>query len=490
MAESKDFSNSNELILLHEKLRDLQHQNEALKLQNEISILERQIDSMQLSFQNQYDSNYEDKQTSTPKCLTRQYATPLSERRRRLLPPTPDKKPFKIESVLTPLAEKQRFTESPCGSDLNYPRDRFVTFRKRKSKPANKTESLHSNIQMDTSNSTEIKRDPKNSNSKRSVMMKPATYDGTSSWIDYKAHFEACSEINQWTNKEKGLYLSVSLRGQAQGVFGNLTSKSPNYDELVLALEERFSPPNQTELYRTQLRERRQKASESLSDMRQDIRRLTNLAYPSAPSNVKETLAKEQFIDSLVNSDMRLRNKQARPTSLNEAVRHAVELEAFNRAERKSHENHGYMRKLNSGEYDSPKNQDDKLDSLTKLVEEIKNMLSMFRRQNNYQTVDKRNRNTSKQNQNNRTSSRTFANGPNTNSLHCNECGQKGHNKYNCRKFSGRSKRKIYVLEKDCENSSNSCGSGLFVEATINGIKANCLIDTGALSMISSSFIE
>jgi hypothetical protein len=273
--------------------------------------------------------------------------------------------------------------------------------------------------------------------------MKPATYDGTSSWIDYKAHFEACSEINQWTNKEKGLYLSVSLRGQAQGVFGNLTSKSPNYDELVLALQERFSPPNQTELYRAQLRERRLKATESLSEMGQDIRRLTNLAYPSAPSDVKETLAKEQFIDSLVNSDMRLRIKQARPTSLNEAVRHAVELEAFNRAEQKSYETNGYMRTLNSDEYDSPESEDDKLDSLIKLVEEMKNMLFMLRRQNNYQTFDKRNRNTSKQNQNNKTSSRTLAYGSNTKSFKCYECGQKGHNKYNCRQFITKSKRKI-----------------------------------------------
>ena len=72
-----------------------------------------------------------------------------------------------------------------------------------------------------------------------------------------------------------------------------------------------------------------------MSELGQDIRRLTNLAYPNAPVDVRETLAKEQFIDSLHNSDMRLRIKQARPTDLNDAVRHAVELEAFDRAERR-----------------------------------------------------------------------------------------------------------------------------------------------------------
>jgi hypothetical protein len=45
--------------------------------------------------------------------------------------------------------------------------------------------------------------------------VKAATYDGTSSWLDYKSHFDACSRINQWSENEKGLYLAVALRGQA-----------------------------------------------------------------------------------------------------------------------------------------------------------------------------------------------------------------------------------------------------------------------------------
>ena len=126
--------------------------------------------------------------------------------------------------------------------------------------------------------------------------MKPATYDGSVAWMDYKAYFDACSELNCWTDQQKGLYLSVSLRGQAQGVFGNLGSGKHDYDDLVKALEERFAHPNQTELYRVQLRERRQKASESMAELGQDIRRLTNLAYPKAPRDVRETLAKNSLL--------------------------------------------------------------------------------------------------------------------------------------------------------------------------------------------------
>jgi hypothetical protein len=48
----------------------------------------------------------------------------------------------------------------------------------------------------------------------------------------------------------------VTLRGQAQGILGDLPiDKQQDYKSLVKALEERFAPPNQTELYRVKLTE-------------------------------------------------------------------------------------------------------------------------------------------------------------------------------------------------------------------------------------------
>jgi hypothetical protein len=76
--------------------------------------------------------------------------------------------------------------------------------------------------------------------------------------------------------------------------------------------------------------QRRQKATETLSELGQSIRRLTNFAYPTAPGEVRETLAKDHFIDTLIDSDIRFRIKQSRPANLNEAV----ELEAYNKVER------------------------------------------------------------------------------------------------------------------------------------------------------------
>ena len=205
-----------------------------------------------------------------------------------------------------------------------------------------------------------------------SVRVEPATFDGTGSWLDYRAHYDAVAEINNWNQTEKRFYLAVSLRGQAQGVFGNISTQSKDYDKLVKALEERFAPPNQTELYRVQLRERKQTASETLSALGQDIRRLTNLAYQTAPCDVRETLAKEQFIDALHSSDIRLRMKQARPSDLNDAVTHAVELEAYDRTDRKKQKGQGYLFSANTSETKAQEKSDSTSTNMEQLAETLK----------------------------------------------------------------------------------------------------------------------
>ena len=57
------------------------------------------------------------------------------------------------------------------------------------------------------------------------MKVEPATFDGFSSWLDYKTHFDMCAELNRWNAKWKGLYLVVSLRGQAQDVFEKFASR-------------------------------------------------------------------------------------------------------------------------------------------------------------------------------------------------------------------------------------------------------------------------
>ena len=165
--------------------------------------------------------------------------------------------------------------------------------------------------------------------------IRPATFDGSTSWTDYKVQFELLAELNCWDDTAKAVYLAASLRGSAQSVLGDLDCvRRRNYMALTAALGQRFGPENQTELFRVQLKNRVRKREETLPELAQAIRRLTRQAYPSADYLLQETLAKENFVDSLQDADVRWRVFQSRPGSLEEAVRVAVELEAFQVADR------------------------------------------------------------------------------------------------------------------------------------------------------------
>ena len=175
-------------------------------------------------------------------------------------------------------------------------------------------------------------------NSTNDILRRPAVmpdkFDGGVAWQDYIAHFELCAKLNYWTETQKANYLAVSLRGRAQELLGDMTSETKNcYESLVGCLANRFGSQGQADLYRVQLRTRARHENESLPELAQSIRRLVIRAYPQASLSLREVLSLDCFMDALDDSDIRLRLKQNKPPDLEEAVRLAIELEAFRKAE-------------------------------------------------------------------------------------------------------------------------------------------------------------
>ena len=310
------------------------------------------------------------------------------------------------------------------------------------------------------------------------LCMKPATYDGTGLWNDYLSHFESVSLLNHWTETEKGLYLAASLRCQALGILGNQPRDDrQNYTRLVQSLQDRFAPSNQTELYRSQLRERRQKASESLPEMGQDVRRLTNLAYPTASSDLKEILAIEQFLDGLYDSEMRLKIKQARPSSLNDAIQRAVELEAFNRAEKRRTETVRWMEHKSSAR--SPK--------LEKLIEAMQKSISTLAREVRDLKRSKGQGNqimteAPKRKVENRSGE------PRVRLRRCYKCGSTEHLRRDCPRIQrNQHVDKAVETRPHCSRDDESADdTELYVSMLVNGMPTRFLVDTGAtVSLLS-----
>ena len=87
-------------------------------------------------------------------------------------------------------------------------------------------------------------------------------------------------------------------------------------------------------MYRAQLKERQWKYGENIPEFGQIILRLTTLAYPGANASLIVTLAMGNFTDFISDSEMRLKIQQTQLKVFNEAVKVAVDLEAFDKASR------------------------------------------------------------------------------------------------------------------------------------------------------------
>ncbi|KAJ8020649.1 hypothetical protein HOLleu_40299 [Holothuria leucospilota] len=165
--------------------------------------------------------------------------------------------------------------------------------------------------------------------------IRPGTYDGSSAWEDYRAQFEVVAELHHWSPAVMAMCLAASLRGEAQSVLADLhVDARRDYQSLVNALSRRFDPAHQTEVFRIQLKNRNRKKDETLPELAQEIRRLSRQAYPAAPSEVQALMSKDHFVDALDDSDVRLAVYQARLRNLDEALRVALEMEAFQTVEK------------------------------------------------------------------------------------------------------------------------------------------------------------
>ena len=159
---------------------------------------------------------------------------------------------------------------------------------------------------------------------------KVATYDRKSSWKDYHVQFEMVASLNGWDEDTKALELATSLRESAQGILTDLEpEKRFDYHSLVSALSARFESDNQADVYLAHLRTRVRAKSESLPELGQEIKKLARHALPSAPSEVREWLALTHFVDALDNEFMEYSVKQAKPRTVDDAVKAAVEIESF-----------------------------------------------------------------------------------------------------------------------------------------------------------------
>ena len=116
----------------------------------------------------------------------------------------------------------------------------------------------------------------------------------------------------------------------------NTDADRQDYHNLTVSLESRFGVSKQEPWFRSQLRCRTRGAGETLPCLARDVERLVAMAYPSAVQKLRDSLACDHFLDALNDVDLQIAVRQGRPSSLQEALAHAMEIEAIRRSVRSS----------------------------------------------------------------------------------------------------------------------------------------------------------
>ena len=187
-----------------------------------------------------------------------------------------------------------------------------------------------------TNSNTETSTSTSNTRADNSVKLKPQTFAGTDDdFDDFLTQFEITSEINGWNYRSKSLYLANSLTGAARALLNELNDiQRRDYRCLVQKLKERYGSENRAEVFRSQLKSRIKGKGETTAELAQAIRKLTRQAYPQVSLDVVEALSVDHFIDALPESEIRLRLREVGPTTLAEAERIAVRMDAHRQADK------------------------------------------------------------------------------------------------------------------------------------------------------------
>ena len=160
--------------------------------------------------------------------------------------------------------------------------------------------------------------------------IKPHTFDGQGSFETFWAHFDNCPIYNKWNDRDKVAHLRASLTGAAGQVLWDTGEDVINsLDKLTALLRARFSGSRQADKFRMELRARRRRPGETVAALHHDIRRLMALAYPNVASNARESIACDYFVDALDDADFALKVRERAPASLDDALRIALQLEAW-----------------------------------------------------------------------------------------------------------------------------------------------------------------
>lgn len=169
------------------------------------------------------------------------------------------------------------------------------------------------------------------------MMKTPDVYDGSNSWSSYIEYYTRVSEVNGWNDKEKTLWLLVSMTGQASSAVQRLSEEDKqSFDDVRKKLTEIFQPKAKQNLYKAQFRNKSMIENQDLSEFATQLKLMCDLAHPVLDQAAKDELVLEKFIDGIKPKEIAFQVMSQNCRNLEEALSLAVQYETIDKLKRSS----------------------------------------------------------------------------------------------------------------------------------------------------------
>ena len=162
-------------------------------------------------------------------------------------------------------------------------------------------------------------------------------YSGTEQLEHFLYRLKICRRQNRWTDEDALNHLSCALKdGAAQLLWESQIDQPQTVEELIQKLRNRYGNQEERFLHHVKLQSTRQRASDDLGSLVQEVRRLATLAFAGSPSSHSEAIAIKAFLDGMYDRKISARVLEHSPTTLDQTYRLAVRFTAYQEAERDS----------------------------------------------------------------------------------------------------------------------------------------------------------
>ena len=162
-------------------------------------------------------------------------------------------------------------------------------------------------------------------------------------WNEWKRHFTVIGQANGWTDEQQRHALPTCLNGWALDEYAAMPEMyrtqqngqpAPTLQRMITYLDPRMMPYRTRRTARAEFKGLYQEEREGIREFSRRVRSVGEIANANLNAAARDDMAREQFIDGVLDSEIHELLLREDPPNFNDAVNRALSLDAIGRSTR------------------------------------------------------------------------------------------------------------------------------------------------------------